>query len=76
MLNTSTPEKTRPETTSARQWTHGMSSFDWAQDQCSDIECDVLKLEKIHIRNKYTCIYTMWDWLSVNSIKRIHYMLR
>lgn len=38
--------KTPPLSTIGRQRTHCMSSFHWAQDKCSDIEYDVLNLEK------------------------------
>jgi len=45
--------------TSGRQQTHCMSSFDRAKDQSSDVECDVLNLEKSQVRNTYN--YRMWD---------------
>jgi len=45
-----------------------LSFFDTAQDQFFDIECDLLNLEKLHVRDIYN--FTKWDWLRVKGIKK------
>jgi hypothetical protein len=43
-----------PGFTSDRQRTYCMSTIHSAQDQCSDIEYDVMNLDNLHVRDTYT----------------------
>ena len=48
-----------PGSTIGRQRTRYTISYHWAQDQCSDIEYEVLSLEKLYVRDKYNA--TIWE---------------